>query len=155
MRTLTLLATLLTLTATGQEIFTQGDYEACRPDSIFKNSPFFNEKGVAPKYTNSTTIQDYFRNKIGKIKTKDRKIVFKFVLTCKGEVTDVWVFKTTGDETIDQQFIDEIKKFNYWTPATYDGRQVDFEVSLLGAVKKKQIYLGSQMNPAKEFFEVK
>lgn len=155
MKTLALLATILTLTATGQEIFTQGDYAACRPDSIFKNSPFFTEKGVAPEYTNSTTIQDYFRDKIGKIKTKDRKIVFKFVLNCEGEVTDVWVYKTTGDETIDQQFMDEIKKFNHWTTATYDGKQVDFELTLLGAVKNKQIYLGSQMNPPEEFFEVK
>ncbi|KAB1065219.1 energy transducer TonB [Salibacter halophilus] len=154
MRILTLLAMLLSLSVTGQEIFTQGDYDACRPDSIFKNSPFFKEKGVAPKYTNSKTIQDYFRDKIGKIKTDNRKIVFKFVLTCEGEITDAWVFKSTGNETMDQQFIDEIKNFNFWTPATFDSRQVDFELTLLGAIKKKKIYLGSQMNTPKEFFEV-
>ena len=155
MKILLIIAIILPLTISGQEIFTTGDHMACHPDSIFKNSQLFVDHGKAPMYQNEESIGAYFRNKIGKIKTVDRKIVFKFILSCEGEITDVWIYKSTGNTEVDEQFVHEIKKFNFWTTAEYRSKPVDFEVTLMGAIKNKKIYLGSQMNPAMEFFEVK
>lgn len=137
-----------------QEIFLNGKYNACNQDSIFKNSPFFNSNGVPPNYIGNTSIQEHFRNKIGKVKSSNSKIIFKFILNCNGIITDVWVHKSTGIGSLDKKIIEEIKSLNYWKPAIYNKKNVDFEVTLLGAIKSKKIYLGTQMNPVKEFFEV-
>jgi len=155
MKIFLLLSTFLTLSVltSGQDIFSQGNYDACKPDRVFTNSPFFGDKVEYPKYNNKVTIQDYFRNKIGTFNTKDKRIVFKFILNCLGEITNVWMFKTTGDDTLDQKFVDEIKNLDFWTPATYDKKEVDFEVTLIGAIKNNQLYFGSEMYPPKEFFE--
>lgn len=147
--------TLIALNVNGQPIFTEGEHTACNPDSIFKNSPLFNENGTPPAYTNKKEIQKVFRSSIGKVRDEDGKIVFKCVLDCNGNITDVWVFNSAGKEKFDNKFLKAVKSTGNWEPAQYKGKPVDFELTFLGAILKKKIYIGTQMNPPKEFFEVK
>ena len=127
--------------------------ESCLKIEIFIT--FFNENGTPPEYNNKKTIQEVFRKSIGKVRDEDGKIVFKCVLDCNGNITDVWVFNSAGKEKFDRKFLEAVKSTGTWTPALYMDSPVDFELTFLGVILKKKIYIGTQMNPPKEWSQVK
>ncbi len=144
--------TLAAFQVVGQP-FGESNLKACIPDSIYMNSPTFNENGTPPVYNGDKSIQEIFRDKVGKIKVDDGQIVFKALLDCNGKITDVRVFKSTGQEVFDLQFLEVMRKTKGWSSAIFKEKPVDFEVTFLGAVIKKKIYIGTQMNPPKEWFQ--
>ena len=138
-----------------QPIFAKGEHTACNPDSIFKNSPTFNGLGTPPEYNNKNTIQDVFRKKIGKVKDADGKLVFKCVLDCNGTITDVWVFRSSRKKKFNKKFLKAVKATGTWKPALFKDNPVDFELTFIGVILKRKIYIGTQLDPPKEWFEVK
>lgn len=151
----TFIVLLINFSAFSQQIFTQGDHNACKSDSIFKNSPLFNENGKPPSNNDQINFTKHFQDVIGKIKTHDRRVVFKFILDCNGSITDIWIYKSSGIKEVDNEILSEIKKLKNWTPATFNGKNVDFEMTLLGAIRKHKLFLGTQMQPPKEWAIVK